>query len=86
MPICDVCSKPLDRSEMKILSGSRISGVTARGFVPRNLGAHSAMKGLGSLFGAPARSDKDTWKFIVSQNSSTDWGLCADCAVELESY
>lgn len=85
MPICDVCSKSIERSEMRIVSGSRVSAVTARGFVPRNLGAHGAMKSLGALFGSSI-SDADTWNFTVSQNRSADWGLCSDCAVELESY
>jgi hypothetical protein len=86
MPKCDICSKVIDHSEMRTVSGSKVSEVTARGFVPRNLAAHSAMKLLEGLFGAPKRSDVDTWKFTVSQNRHSDWGLCSNCAVELESY
>jgi hypothetical protein len=83
MPKCDICSKPLDGAEMKVVAASKVSAVTARGFVPRNLLAHSPMKALGSLL---SPSDVDRWKSTVSQNRTADWGLCSDCAVELESY
>lgn len=82
MPICDICSKPLERAEMKTFPGSKITAAAARGFVPRNLAAHSSFKAMSEVLGT---SDAELWKGVVSQNRTADWGLCSDCAAELKS-
>jgi hypothetical protein len=67
---------------MKIVTGSKVSDATSRGFVPRNMGASGDMA---AIFGTPGM-DANTWKSIVSMNKSSDWGLCSDCSVELENH
>jgi len=79
MPICDICAKPLDQSEVNRVSASKIIQATSRGFIPSKL----PLLSLAKLFKI---SREEMWYFTVDKNRTVDWGLCDDCLSELNNF
>lgn len=71
MPICDICSRPLDASEMETVPGSQIVLATANGFQP-SIWYDDSLE-------LDAVSDKVVWLAIVQKHATNPWGLCAGC-------
>ncbi len=80
MPICDICAKTLLPGEMRVEPASVIVSATRNGYVPSRIAAHSPMV---AVFGLDMPG-AEFWRDTVSRNQSADWGLCADCHLELE--
>lgn len=81
MAICDICGKNLSKNEAKIIPPRLVVEATNHGYVPTKLPQnwYSECKALGISVGSH-------WKTVVDLNSSVDWGLCARCLTEVESY
>ena len=64
---------------MTILPGSQIADATHSGYVPDELPGES-------LFIAAGKSRKDVWDETVSRNTGNPWGLCQECAQQIQRH
>lgn len=78
---CDICSRPLTASEMRVAPAWKVTRATAGGFVPSRVGAHGPLAAALSQL-----RTSDVWRLTVSQNQTADWGFCAACYSELERF
>lgn len=75
---CDVCSKEINKEEMKVIPGSIVSNMSRVGFVPSQTG--------GPLAALGTFSKEQIWAIVVNQNPTSDWGFCHSCFSEFETY
>jgi len=75
---CDVCSKEINKDEMKVVLGSKVSAMSRVGFVPSQVG--------GPLAALGRFSKEQIWATVVNQNPTSDWGFCHSCFYEFETY
>lgn len=78
MPKCDACSKEINKGEMKVVPGSKVSYLSRVGFVPSQCG--------GPLAALSGISKEQIWTTSVNKYPTADWGFCQSCFYELEAY